>query len=93
MGRVRTWTEPSSRPPSLAAKNSQDVSCFDCFLQQGTVDGTIALSKFGRHAWDWVNRFNRPRDNGYELHDTDQGIEVHLQERTVWGITADELLG
>ena len=68
---------------------------FTCFVQQATVDGTMVLSKSGRLAWDWMNRlpWMRPRDEGYQVHVTDAGIEVRLEEKAVWGITADEWLG
>ena len=51
------------------------------------------LSKSGPHRWDWVNRFHRPKDDGYKLQVTDTGIEVRLEERTVWSVAADEWLG
>ena len=57
------------------------------------MDGTVVLSKFGPHIWDWVNRFHRPKDDGYKLQVTDTGIEVRLEERTVWSVAADEWLG
>ena len=37
--------------------------------------------------------WKRPRDEGYQVHVTDAGIEVRLVEQAVWGITADEWLG
>ena len=66
---------------------------FYVFLQDVTVDGTVVLSKSGPHRWDWVNRFHRPKDEGYKLHVTDTGIEIRLEEQAVWGVAADEWLG
>ena len=59
------------------------------------MDGTTVLSKSGPYTWDWLNRrpWTRPTDDGYELHVTDDGMEIRLGEETVWGVNAEERIG
>lgn len=63
--------------------------------QEVTVDGTKVLSKSGRHKHEWRNRlrWRRKKSEDYELHVVEDGIEVRLGEKTVWGIAADHIMG
>eukprot|EP00904_Undaria_pinnatifida_P008313 jgi/Undpi1/4611/HiC_scaffold_18.g07965.m1 len=83
------------RQREIAAENEGEVcvSVSDKGCVKVTVDGTTVLSKSGKMAWDWMNRlpWTRPRDDGYEVHVTDVGIEVRLGERKIWGVTANDL--
>ena len=82
--RLLSSTTPSPLPVTLRQP-----------LQTVTVDGTTVLSKSGQFKWEWLNRlpWTRPKDDGYEVHATETGMEVRLGERTVWGITAEEWMG
>lgn len=59
------------------------------------MDGTRVLSKSGRFSREWMNRFpwRWSRNMSYELHVKDDGIEVRLGERVLWGVTADDMMG
>ena len=58
-------------------------------IQEVTVDGICVLSKSGPFKREWMNRFpwRRRKNNDYELHVKDDGMEVRLGEKTIWGVT------
>ena len=58
-------------------------------IQEVTVDGICVLSKSGPFKREWMNRFpwRRRKNNDYELHVKDNGMEVRLGEKTIWGVT------
>ena len=51
--------------------------------------GIFVPSKSGPFKKEWMNRFpwRRGKNNDYELHVKDDGMEVRLGEKTVWGVT------
>ena len=53
------------------------------------MDGIFVPSKSGPFKKEWMNRFpwRRGKNNDYELHVNDDGMEVRLGEKTVWGVT------
>lgn len=61
--------------------------------QRTTMDGECVLAKSGRHKWEWLNRspWRRRKDERYEVHVVEDGLEVRLGERTVWGATSADL--
>ena len=61
--------------------------------QDVTVDGICVLSKSGPYKREWMNRFpwRRRKDDGYELYVTEEGIEVQLEEKKVWGVSAADM--
>ena len=56
------------------------------------MDGTRVLSRSGRFSREWMNRFpwRRRKNNSYELHVEDDGMEVRLGEKVVWGLVAED---
>lgn len=58
------------------------------------MDGVKVLSKSGRHKREWRNRLRWVRDKSedYELHVVEDGLEVRLGKRTVWGVTTDHIM-
>ena len=63
--------------------------------QEVTLDGACVLEKSGPYKREWMNRFpwRRRKDSDYQLHVQDDGMEVRLGERTIWGVTADDMMG
>ncbi|CAN0071047.1 unnamed protein product [Laminaria digitata] len=59
-----------------------------------SVDGTCVLSKSGPFKREWMNRFpwRRRKNNDYQLHVKDDGMEVRLGGKRVWGVSADEMM-
>ena len=57
------------------------------------MDGICVLSKSGPYRREWMNRFpwRRRKDDDYELFVTEEGMEVHLREKTIWGVTAADV--
>lgn len=53
-----------------------------------SVDGTTVLSRSGSCKWEWVNRFpwRWSKNENYELYVTEDGFDVKLGERRVWGL-------
>ena len=56
--------------------------------QEVTVDGICVLSKSVPFKREWMNRFplRRGKNDDYKLHVKDDGMEVHLGEKTIWGV-------
>lgn len=49
------------------------------------------MSRSGPHSWEWMNRFSfRKKNPGYELHIIENGVEVRLDSKKVWGVTLPE---
>eukprot|EP00904_Undaria_pinnatifida_P008324 jgi/Undpi1/4621/HiC_scaffold_18.g07975.m1 len=95
--RVRWRQPPKQGQREIAAENAEEVcvSVSNKGCVKVTVDGTNVLSKSGRLAFDWMNHlpWQRPTDDGYEVHVVQNGIEVRLGERVVWGMNNNEWLG
>eukprot|EP00904_Undaria_pinnatifida_P008318 jgi/Undpi1/4616/HiC_scaffold_18.g07970.m1 len=93
-----SWRQPSKQSQrEIATENAGEVcvSVSNKGCVKVTVDGTNVLSKSGRFAFDWMNHlpWQRPTDDGYEVHVVQDGIEVRLGERVVWGMNNNEWLG
>eukprot|EP00904_Undaria_pinnatifida_P008320 jgi/Undpi1/4618/HiC_scaffold_18.g07972.m1 len=68
-------SRPAEPARPIATENAGEV----CKV---TVDGTNVLSKSGRFAFDWMNHlpWQRPTDDGYEVHVVQDGIEARQQQ-------------
>lgn len=78
---------PSTPPPARSA-------CLQSIPQEVTVDGIKVLSRSGPHSYEWRNRLRWMRDKreDYELHVMEDGVQVRLGEKTVWGVTPDHIM-
>ena len=59
-----------------------------------TVDGICVLSKSGPYKREWMNRFpwRWRKDSAYELFVNEEGVEVHLGEKKIWGVTVPDVM-
>lgn len=59
------------------------------------MDGRNVISRSGPRTIDFFNRFpfaKRRKDSGkYEVHVTEEGLDVRSEGRHVWGIRADDI--
>ena len=55
------------------------------------MDGLKVASRSGSNKREWVNRFpwRRRKNKDDELYVTEEGFEVKLGERRIWGIAAN----
>ncbi|CAN0216717.1 unnamed protein product [Laminaria digitata] len=95
---VFAWRRKAQREEMKRARDNLgevDITTDDRACLKVTGDGTPVLAKLGNHRWKFLNRFpwRRPRNDGYEVHVADSGIEVQPRGKTIWGITAGDLMG
>ncbi|CAM9704917.1 unnamed protein product [Pylaiella littoralis] len=59
-----------------------------------TIDGAPVLTNSGPHKSEWRNKFpfRRARSQSYEMHPTEDGFEVTLEGRVIWGVQAADIM-